>query len=106
VPKTMPNDTWNNLFYPPADYEHFENSGQFDFEANATAFSWKNASWLADAALLAHVRDCRHRTTLALSFSSSSSRTPGILWSTDNLLRRRTLWRVLRINWPAVQDQK
>jgi triacylglycerol lipase len=45
------------LFYPPPEYKYFENSAMFDFEPNATAFSWKNAWWLADAALLAYVKD-------------------------------------------------
>ena len=57
VPKLMPSDTWNNLFYPPPDYQYFENSLQFEFEPNASAFSWKNAWWLADAALLAYLKD-------------------------------------------------
>lgn len=57
MPKPLPPDTWNNLFYPPAGYKYFENSGRFDFEPDAAAFSWKNAWWLADAALLAYVKD-------------------------------------------------
>jgi hypothetical protein len=28
VPKTMPSDTWHNLFYPPPDYKYFENSAE------------------------------------------------------------------------------
>jgi hypothetical protein len=57
VPKPLPADTWNNLFYPPRGYSYFENSDRFDFEPDAPAFSWKNAWWLADAALLAYVKD-------------------------------------------------
>ena len=57
MPKAMPSDTWNNLFYPPPDYKYFESSEQFGFEPSAAAFSWKNAWWLADAALLAYVKD-------------------------------------------------
>jgi hypothetical protein len=43
MPKPLPADTWNNLFYPPSDYRYFENSNQFDFEPGAHDFSWKNA---------------------------------------------------------------
>jgi triacylglycerol lipase len=57
MPKRLPADTWNNLFYPPADYKYFENSDQFAFEPYAVGFSWKNAWVLADAALLAYVKD-------------------------------------------------
>jgi triacylglycerol lipase len=57
MPKPVPADTWNNLFYPPSDYRYFENSNQFDFEPGAHDFSWKNAWWLADAALLAYVKN-------------------------------------------------
>jgi len=57
MPKPLPADTWQNLFYPPPDYKYFENADQFDFEPNANGFSWKNAWWLADAALLAYVKD-------------------------------------------------
>jgi triacylglycerol lipase len=55
--KLLPADTWNNLFYPPPEYKYFENSVKFDFEPAETDFSWKNAWWLADAALLAYVKD-------------------------------------------------
>jgi triacylglycerol lipase len=55
--KPLPADTWNNLFYPPPGYSYFENSDRFDFEPGATDFSWKNAWWLADASLLAYVKD-------------------------------------------------
>jgi triacylglycerol lipase len=61
--KPLPADTWNNLFYPPADYKYFENSEQFDFEPDAAEFSWRNAWWLADAALLAYVKDWTLVTT-------------------------------------------
>jgi hypothetical protein len=44
------------LFYPPPDYVYFEDSAAFDFEPDAAEFSWKNAWWLADAALLAYVK--------------------------------------------------
>ena len=57
MPKPMPADTWNNLFYPPPDYKYFEGSDQFAFEPGAESFSWKNAWWLADAALLSYVKD-------------------------------------------------
>jgi hypothetical protein len=63
MPKPLPADTWNNLFYPPPDYLYFENSDQFDFEPGAQGFSWKNAWWLADAALLAYVKDWNAVTT-------------------------------------------
>jgi triacylglycerol lipase len=55
--KPLPADTWKNLFYPPPDYKYFETCEQFDFEPEAAAFSWRNAWWLADAALLAYVKD-------------------------------------------------
>ena len=57
MPKLLPADTWKNLFYPPADYSYFENCDQCSFEPEAIEFSWKNAWWLADAALLAYVKD-------------------------------------------------
>jgi hypothetical protein len=59
MPKPIPADTWNNLFYPTVDYKYFEDSAQFDFEPNALGFSGKNAWWLADAALLAYVKDLK-----------------------------------------------
>jgi triacylglycerol lipase len=62
--KPIPADTWNNLFYPPRDYRYFENAAQFDFEANAPAFSWKNAWWLAESALLAYEKDWNKTTTV------------------------------------------
>jgi triacylglycerol lipase len=55
--KPLSADTWNNLFYPLADYKYFESCEQFNFEPEAAAFSWRNAWWLADAALLAYVKD-------------------------------------------------
>jgi triacylglycerol lipase len=55
--KRLPADTWKNLFYPPAEYQYFESSERFDFEPDAAGFSWRNAWWLADAALLAYVKD-------------------------------------------------
>lgn len=55
--KPLPADTWNNIFYPPPTYSYFEDSERFDFEPDATEFSWKNAWWLADASLLAYVKD-------------------------------------------------
>jgi hypothetical protein len=57
MPKALPADTWNNLFYPPPGYKYFENSGQFDFDPGVRQFWWKNAWWLADASLLAYVKD-------------------------------------------------
>jgi triacylglycerol lipase len=57
MPKPLPADTWNNLFYPPSDYRYFENSDRFDFDPAAQDFSWRNAWWLADAALLAYVKN-------------------------------------------------
>jgi triacylglycerol lipase len=57
MPKPLPADTWDNLFYPPAEYKYFEGSERFDFEPGEPGFSWKNAWWLADAALLAYVKD-------------------------------------------------
>jgi hypothetical protein len=57
MPKLLPEDTWKNLFYPPANYTYFENSDRFAFEPGVDSFSWKNAWWLADAALLAYVKD-------------------------------------------------
>jgi triacylglycerol lipase len=57
MPKPMPADTWNNLFYPPPDYQYFEDSDQFAFESSADGFSWRNAWWLAEAALLSYVKD-------------------------------------------------
>jgi triacylglycerol lipase len=57
MPKPLPADTWNNLFYPPPGYRYFENSDRFDFEPGAQDFSWRNAWWLADAALLAYVKN-------------------------------------------------
>jgi hypothetical protein len=57
MPKPLPDDTWENLFYPPPDYRYFEDCAQHDFEPDADGFSWVNAWWLADAALLAYVKD-------------------------------------------------
>jgi triacylglycerol lipase len=57
MPKPLPADTWNNLFYPPSDYRYFENSDRFDFEPGTQDFSWRNAWWLADAALLSYVKN-------------------------------------------------
>jgi triacylglycerol lipase len=57
VPKPLPADTWSNLFYPDPGYKYFENSDRFPFEPDAREFSWKNAWWLADAAVLAYVKD-------------------------------------------------
>jgi len=56
MPKPLPDDTWENLYYPPPDYKYFENSDRFDFEPGAPDFSWKNAWWLAEASLLAYVK--------------------------------------------------
>src|SRR6266516_1192348 len=56
MPKPLPDDTWDNLYYPPPTYSYFENSARFDFEPGAPDFSWKNAWWLADASLLAYVK--------------------------------------------------
>jgi hypothetical protein len=55
--KRLPADTWQNSFYPPAEYKYLESSERFDFEPDAAGFSWRNAWWLADAALLAYVKD-------------------------------------------------
>lgn len=55
--RSLPADTWNNLFYPPSDYRYFEECNQFEFEPDARDFSWRNAWWLADASLLAYVKD-------------------------------------------------
>jgi triacylglycerol lipase len=57
LPRALPNDTWNNLYYPPPDYEYFIGAAQSDFEPEAIDFSKNNACWLADAALLAYVKD-------------------------------------------------
>ncbi len=57
MPKPLPEDSWQNLFYPPSDYKYFENAGHFRFEPGAAAFSWKNAWWLADMSLLAYVKE-------------------------------------------------
>jgi len=57
MPKQLPDDTWENLFYPPSDYKYFEDCAQHDFEPTALEFSWVNAWWLADAALLAYVKN-------------------------------------------------
>src|ERR1700733_875742 len=54
--KPLPADTWENLYYPPPNYNYFENSDRFDFEPGAPNFSWRNAWWLADASLLAYVK--------------------------------------------------
>src|SRR5436190_23076342 len=56
MPKPLPDDTWENLYYPPPTYSYFQNSDQFDFEPGAPEFSWKNAWWLAEASLLAYVK--------------------------------------------------
>ncbi|HEX7287915.1 MAG TPA: lipase family protein [Candidatus Angelobacter sp.] len=64
MPKAIPADTWNNLFYPPRDYKYFENAAQFDFEANPHGFSWKNSWWLAESALLAYEKDWNKTTTV------------------------------------------
>jgi hypothetical protein len=57
MPKPLPADTWQNLFYPPPDYRYFDGADRFDFEAAAPGLSWNNAWWLADASLLAYVTD-------------------------------------------------
>jgi triacylglycerol lipase len=56
MPKPLPGDTWDNLYYPPPNYRYFENCDRFDFEPGAPDFSWKNAWWLAEASLLAYVK--------------------------------------------------
>ncbi len=56
MPKPMPADTWDNLYYPPPDYQYFEDSAEVDFEPDAAGFSWRNAWWLAEASLLAYVK--------------------------------------------------
>jgi triacylglycerol lipase len=56
MPKPLPDDTWDNLYYPPPNYSYLENSNRFDFEPGALDFSWKNAWWLAEASLLAYVK--------------------------------------------------
>jgi triacylglycerol lipase len=55
--KLLPDDTWNNLYYPPPNYVYFESSDRFGFEPGARDFSWRNAWWLAEASLLAYVQD-------------------------------------------------
>ena len=55
--KPLPDDTWNNLYYPPANYAYFEGSDRVGFEPGARDFSWRNAWWLAEASLLAYVQD-------------------------------------------------
>jgi hypothetical protein len=55
--KQLPEDTWKNLFYPPRDYKYFEDCAQHDFEPDAQDFSPVNAWWLADAAVLAYVKE-------------------------------------------------
>jgi hypothetical protein len=95
MPKRLPADTWNNLFYPPADYRYFENSDQFDFEPAAPGFSWKNAWWLADSALLAYVKDwdkvrailtdCRFDNVRAIGADATKS-TKGFLASRSSPL--------------------
>src|SRR5947209_20331292 len=64
MPKQLPPDTWSNLFYPPADYQYFADSHQFDFEPAAKGFSWKHAWWLAEASLLAYVNDTDWESTV------------------------------------------
>jgi len=54
--KPLPDDTWENLYYPPPTYSYFENSDHFAFEPDAKEFSSKNAWWLAEASLLAYVK--------------------------------------------------
>jgi triacylglycerol lipase len=56
MPKPLPADTWDNLYFPPPGYRYFEDSDRFDFEPDATNFSAKNAWWLAEASLLAYVK--------------------------------------------------
>jgi triacylglycerol lipase len=55
--KALPADTWQNLFYPPPEYIYFQDSDRFGFEPAARELSWSNAWWLADASLLAYVKD-------------------------------------------------
>ena len=46
MPRPLPADTWNNLFYPPPDYGYFVGAGHQDFEPAAAGY-----------ALLAYVKD-------------------------------------------------
>jgi len=57
MPKTVPADTWQNLFYPPPTYQYFDGAERFGFDPAGQQFSWTNAWWMADAALLAYVKD-------------------------------------------------
>jgi len=57
MPKPLPDDTWRNLFYPPPDYQYFQNANKFPFEPAAAGFSWRNAWWLAEISMLAYVKD-------------------------------------------------
>ncbi len=64
--KTLPEDTWQNLFYPPPAYKFFEGAEIAPFEPGIAGFSWKNAWWLAEMSLLAYVQDWEHIVEPAL----------------------------------------
>jgi triacylglycerol lipase len=90
--KPLPADTWKHLFYPPEDYKYFESCEQFDFEPGAAAFSWRNAWWLSDAALLAYVKDWTlvKSSLIAARFDSMSQIGPDPAKSTKGFFASRS----------------
>jgi hypothetical protein len=54
--KKLPPASFQLVFHPEGDkeYRHFAGAAQAPFDAGATAFSFVNAWWLADASLLAY----------------------------------------------------
>ncbi len=55
--KSLPPDTYENLYHPPVGYKYFENAAQHPFNPRAARFSPVNAWWLADTAVLAYEKD-------------------------------------------------
>jgi triacylglycerol lipase len=57
-PKPIPTDySFENLFAPNTEYKYFENSSDHPFRFASNKFQMVNAWWLAEASLLAYVRD-------------------------------------------------
>ncbi len=58
VQKPLPGDlSFEALFGPKPEHEYFARAGAHPFRPTASGFDLRNAWWLADAALLAYVRD-------------------------------------------------
>lgn len=57
--KPLPADNFQNLFYPPAGYQYFEDGERPEnaFRPDAAQFELINAWWMADAAVTAYEQD-------------------------------------------------